>query len=255
VATFDPDAFLGGFAATRPTLCFYPSSGSELLWAVMELDADIFVFSDRGAQTSSRRQRFWHDVQQDFRGRGLNLQLYKATTSARVFQCAGKWAFLFFQDNNDALKRIVRAGHRVRQFVGIRDGCAEGGNDECIHEDPFLTKLLEASGDGLLYVTNHSSVLAERERSARLGHTSFRCTYRHDSRWVFSLLALLVTRTDRACPSQVSDLDVFCPRTRRRYGVITDTPSDAASLWKLAPFRISHGEGVIAQYEVRRLTA
>jgi hypothetical protein len=27
-------------------LCYYPSSGDELLWAVMQLDSDLFVFAD-----------------------------------------------------------------------------------------------------------------------------------------------------------------------------------------------------------------
>lgn len=38
-------------------LCFYPSSGYELLWAVMQLDCDLFVFSDKERDGIAAGQR------------------------------------------------------------------------------------------------------------------------------------------------------------------------------------------------------
>ena len=226
--TFDPDAFLGTFAATRPKLCFYPSCGAKLLWAVMKLDADIFVFSDKGYGNPSSRRLFWLEVQKDFRANGLDPRLYKATTSTRVFQCSGKWAFVFFQDNNDVLRRIVRAGHQLGLFVGIRDGCSEGGNYECVHNNPFLSRVLEASADEFSYFSDHSSVLQDDRRR---GHTSFRPTYSNDSGWVFSLLAVLVIRTGHSPPLQIDDLEVFCPQNERN-GVTCQWRRKSRPFWR-----------------------
>ena len=258
VTTFDQDAFLVSLATTKPRLCFYPSCGRDLLWAAMELDAEIFVLSDNGPRTPSSRQMFWHDVECDFRRNGIDLQPHSATRDVRVFQSNGKWAFLFFADNNDTLRRIVRAGHQLSSFVGIRDGCSEGGNFECVHNDPFLSKVLEAATDVLSYFTDHSSVLTEHERSARRGHTSFSQYFRHDSGWMFSLLALLVSRKGHSGPLQAEDLEVFFP-------ALGETASTTAHgktgtlhsvlLGKLAPFRTCHHESLIAHYEVRRVTA
>lgn len=72
----------------------------------MGLEAGVFVFSDCRARTRQGRQRFWQGIAEYFRRHGEPLQLVKATVRTRVSRCGEKWAFLFFQDNNEVLARI-----------------------------------------------------------------------------------------------------------------------------------------------------
>ncbi len=50
-------------------------------------------------------------------------------------------------------------GCQVHHFVGICDGCCEGGNRECVHERPFVRRLLRVAADGMSYITDHSRPL------------------------------------------------------------------------------------------------
>jgi hypothetical protein len=255
MGTFDPDAHLSSLRARGRKLCFYPSSGSKLLWAVMRLVGDVFVFSDYGPRDVERRKRFWHEVTEDFGENAQPLSLVKSTERTRLFKSGDKWGFLFFQDNNDALARIVRSGWSIDVFVGIRDGCAEGGNYECVHENPFLVKLLAAASNPLTYLTNHSSLLVDGEETQRKGHVYFRPRVLHEPHWEFVLRCVLVIPNradrDRRYP------EAFYPSRGHQapsFSTGSQTPDNTGcELLKLAEFRVRHNEGVLAQYEVTAL--
>ena len=138
-------------------LCFYPSSGDRLLWAVMRLDCDLFVMADQQRQAVS-----WQRIEADFQKRHLPVELLHRSAQHLCFRSANKTAWIFFEDNNAALRRLSLARLTIDHFVGICDGCAEGGNHECVHERPFLSHVLQLAVEGMAYTTDHSRPLEER---------------------------------------------------------------------------------------------
>jgi len=271
MGVFDPDVCLNSLYADGKRLCFYPSCGNDLLWAVMQLDADMFIFSDYAPRSPEARKRFWHEVAADFRENAQPLALVASTVGTRVFQSGAKWGFLFFQDNNDALTRIVESDWSVDVFVGIRDGCAEGGNYECVHGAPFLTKMLAAAAGPLTYYADHSYLLTDPDESYRRRHTYFRPRVLYESRWEFALRCVLVVpdRVERGRHAwgtfsgaatdgiRREDLEVFFPSRGQGAPSLSIRGRDAGAsdseLMKLSEFRTRHHEGVLAQYDVRQL--
>ena len=136
-------------------LCYYPSSGSQLLWAVMNLPCDLFVFSDKTTQNgfAQELERGFSQAQRPFRWQPSD------NPGVLRFESKGKQGMLFREDNNQTLQRLAGAGLVVHHFVGICDGCREGGNQECVHERPFLSRLLPLCANGARYFTDHSSPL------------------------------------------------------------------------------------------------
>jgi hypothetical protein len=187
---FDPDLFLSDLHDDNRRLCFYPSCGQRTLWAVMGLEAEVFVFSDYQARTPQARDRFWQGIVANFRRHSQPLQLVKATVRTRVFRCGEKWGFLFFQDNNEVLARIQAAQWQISCFVGICDGCQEGGNYECVHASPYLDNLLAGAAMPLAYFTDHSELLSYWSRNT--GRLRFRREVQHGQRWQFTLQDVLV---------------------------------------------------------------
>lgn len=265
MSTFDPDVLLAEIGRSGGRLCFYPSCGSSLLWAVMRLDADIFVFSDYYAKNADERKRFWHLIERDFRANAAELTTVKSTIRTRVFKSGSKWGFLFFQDNNDALDRIVSVGCKISIFVGINDGCCEGGNYQCVHEEPFIGKVLAISAELLTYFTDHSSTLVDLHETYRRGHRFFRTRVFHGSGWDFQLQCLLVVprpfvgRSHSSCGNRISraDVEVLFPLQRLRIPVheveIGGVSSEGSELCKLIDFRLRHHVGIIAQYQVYKM--
>jgi hypothetical protein len=67
-----------------------------------------------------------------------------------------QWGILFFEDNNIVINRIQRYGGRINYFIGLKDGCGEGGNYECVNEPPFFNKVLDCmADDGMTYISDH----------------------------------------------------------------------------------------------------
>jgi|GEM_PF-2116782 len=183
-----------------------------------------------------------------------------STTRTIVFQCGEKWGFLFFQENNEVLERIRRTGWKIQHFVGICDGCSEGGNHECVHEDPFLGKLLGVSSDQMDYFTDHSAFLQRRP-----GWGAIRAQYvlhrKHADGRDFTLKSLLVLlpapdATERS--ETIADkLAVLRFPGRRRLilpGNSKDASGDLLPLGLLAPFRKNYARGILAHYEVEAST-
>lgn len=135
-------------------LCFYPSSGYQLLWSVMQLDCDLFVFSDK-----DRRYSSWSQIQADFAHHRRPLELIARGSDFVRFRSGCKTGVLLWEDNNLVLDRLQLARLQVHHFVGICDGCSEGGNYECVHERPFVQRLMRVAADGMCYSTDHSRPL------------------------------------------------------------------------------------------------
>ena len=264
MGTFDPDVLLVDLRRSGQKLCFYPSSGNTLLWAVMQMEAHVFVFSDYSPQNAEQRKHFWRQIQDEFHERKVPLALVESTERTRVFRSGQKHAFLFFQDNNDALDRIKRAGWKVSTFVGIRDGCCEGGNHECVHAEPFLSRLLNAIAEPTSYFADHSELLEDHGETIRRQHTFFRTCMLHSSGWEFRLRCVLVIPASVSCDSHQAgfltddiarrEVEAFYPSRGQdapSFAIRPGTPeASACELLKLAEFRTYHNEGIIAHYDV-----
>ena len=135
-------------------LCFYPSSGAELLWTVMQLDCDLFVFSDK-----DRSYADWEILEKDFATHQQPLELLKLSTDLVSFRSGEKTGILIWHDNNLVLDSLKKHGLKVHHFVGICDGCCEGGNYECVHERPFVRRLMQVAAKDMYYTTDHSRPL------------------------------------------------------------------------------------------------
>jgi hypothetical protein len=64
-----------------------------------------------------------------------------------------------FTDKERRNGNRAKAGCKVHHFVGICDGCREGGNLECVHERPFVRRLMRIAADEMHYITDHSEPL------------------------------------------------------------------------------------------------
>jgi len=141
---FDPDKLLKELAETNPKVLFYPSSGFSHK-GLFGMDYDIFILADYCPQESvEKRKSCFKEMRESY----PRLQLYKSTVRSRICRIGDKWVFLFFQDNNEVFKRILNAGLKISCFVGVNDGCSEGGNYECVNELKWLEKVFNAFLNG-----------------------------------------------------------------------------------------------------------
>lgn len=235
-------------------LCFYPSSGTGLLWAVMQLDCDLFVFVDK-----DRRHNSWAKVREDFSAHRQPLELLVCGTDFVLFRSRGKTGLLLWQDNNEVLEQLRDAGLQVHHFVGICDGCGEGGNYECVHERPFVRRLLRVATNGMGYTTDHSRPLQESSHLTGWGmfHTRKFMAHvtledfpepphwRRSARWPelsgdegygarFELEGVLVQPNDAL----------------RHLTVLHKGPTEATQLDVLQPYRTLAKRSILAEYRV-----
>jgi hypothetical protein len=220
------------------------------------------VFSDYYARSPEGRRRFWAGIVKDFARRGVPLSLLYATKTARVARSAGKWLFLFFEDNNRVLERLAEGDWKIAQFFSANDGCMEGGNYECVNEDPFLGKWLGLAEEGADYFTTHSALLQTpvpwylTTRRAK-----FKTHLQHGSGTHFFLTRLLIKRSAEDPLRNVNDpntSEIFEPPVRdqaRRPENWPQIGSAAASeLAQLRPFRTLRDTGMIAHYHLAQNT-
>ena len=137
-------------------LCFYPSSGDRALWRLLRLDCDLFVMADKLPRAVS-----WPRIQADFKKQRLPIELVHQSDAHLCFRSQGKTVWIFIEDNNVTLQRLERERLTIHHFVGICDGCCEGGNHECVHERPFLSRVLPLADQGMAYTTDHSRPLEQ----------------------------------------------------------------------------------------------
>jgi len=236
-------------------LCYYPSCGWGLLWAVMQLDADLFVFSDK-----DRRYSRWSSIQADFRRHGLPLELVARGSDFVQFRSAGKTGLLFWEDNNLVLDRLQRTGLTVHHFVGICDGCCEGGNYECVHDLPFVTRLLRVAADGMRYSTDHSRPLQGFQPPDGWGIFHTRKFLEHLALRDFPApgyesQAPRSLPDDGYLPEASFDLQGVLVRPHRdgSLGNLQILPfgTEPTQLDLLRPFRTLAGRGILAEYRVR----
>ena len=142
---FDPDK----------RVLFYPSCGVSP-GQLFELDFDLFVLADKGPRDDNARKVFYGRLSRNIGG----VDLLEETADSRTFQKGDKIGYLLFKDNNEVLQIINQSAHRIDCFVGIRDGCTEGGNDECVNDREFFSKVLRLMPtNGMDYITDHASLL------------------------------------------------------------------------------------------------
>ena len=58
-------------------------------------------------------------------------------------------------DNERTLRLLIDAGIKISCFVGIQDGCVDGGNHECVNSFTFFSRLSPILPETSLYITNH----------------------------------------------------------------------------------------------------
>jgi len=241
-------------------MCFYPSCGNRLLSPLLQLKSDVFVFSDYYPRSLAGRRLFWSGIGEEFASRGIPLSLLYATKTARVARSADKWVFLLFEDNNHALERIAKTGWKIAQFFSVNDGCMEGGNYECVNEDPFMGKLLALMEDGGDYFTTHSSLLEKTfPWYAPRTHPSFKTHFLHGSGTHFFLTRLLIKRDPRDPlfnPESPTAPEIFEPpildNVQRPENWRQIGSGAAVELAALRPFRTGGDHGMIAHYHLRQ---
>ncbi len=85
----------------------------------------------------------------------LNSKSFGLRGQAGKIRMAGKKVILMPFDNEYCIRLMIDAGLKIRFFVGVQDGCCEGGNHECINSQTFFTRLSPLIGEQCLYLTNH----------------------------------------------------------------------------------------------------
>lgn len=229
-------------------LCLYPSSGFQLLWAVMQLNADLFVFSDRQKELNT-----WSKIEADFQRHRRPVELLREVADHLLFRSNGKLALYLYEDNNLTLKRLHAAGLLVHHFVGICDGCREGGNYECVHDLGYLRQLTQLAAPEMRYTTDHSELLQWQSSLnakkkyvsyARLSHfiaRGFPC----DPRWT-----LPDAGVQQDAEFELSGLLIRPDRTPDRPEVLRMS-HESNQLDVLRAFRTLAHRGILAEYLVR----
>lgn len=67
-----------------------------------------------------------------------------------------------------ALRLCYEVRLKINCFVGIRDGCCEGGNYECVNSTNFFGRLSALIADSAFYITDHFFFNAYPSRKFRL---------------------------------------------------------------------------------------
>jgi len=169
---FSTQKFLSSLAKRQfKRLLYYPSAGNRHGF-VTDFNADVIVFSDFRPKSLRTRRSFWRQFRQ---GAQHEIRLIVATPIARVFQIdRRKWGVFLFMDNNEAVRLIHKSGLRISTFIGVCDGCAEGGNYECVNEMPFFGKILDLMPEtGMNYITDHSPYVLDGWERPRNVDNSF----------------------------------------------------------------------------------
>lgn len=244
-------------------LCWYPSCGCQALRPVMEMSPSLYLFSDFGVEPD--------EFAAGFAGEGERFLWHKKGGGLNMFRLGEKWGFFARMDNRMVLDGLRALELKISHFVGMNDGCCEGGNDACVHEEPFLSGMLAVARSPLTYITDHS-LLLKRQPWSRYGYgadAAFSLQNYRDQRdyqsWRFALQNLLVIprlscdpeaspRNRREMTIDPDDIELLSkvhgqrrPARQIRPGTWGPEAHDLASLWS---YRYTHGR--MAQYRVTR---
>lgn len=64
-------------------------------------------------------------------------------------------------DNNKAILILKDHGVKIQCFVGIIDGCCQGGNYECVNTNSFFGRLSPILDDNIYYITEHFGMYSD----------------------------------------------------------------------------------------------
>ena len=171
---------------------FYPSARTDIRPALFNWDCELFIFADYGGNPHKNFTDWDYRWKRDADGNGIpdrrrvtktadrksrnertkkhrlrkilkthpSSKLLKETSSHFIFGFRNKLGIYFFEENNNVLARIIEAGLVLHYFVGLGDGCGEGGNWECVHSRRWLDRVLPLlAGNNGHYVFDHSEVI------------------------------------------------------------------------------------------------
>jgi hypothetical protein len=159
-----PQARIADMCDEGKTVLFYPSSGVDP-GPLTELPYDIFVLSDRSTfrQKCMDRQSAMERWGQLTANTGLQGHIAGAHYLDPAFVAqtdSGKWIFFFPCDNNEVLDMLGSAGVKLSCLLGIKDGCVDGGNHECVNGWHFLAAAFSIMHPmGMDYYLDHSWML------------------------------------------------------------------------------------------------
>jgi HEAT repeat protein len=85
----------------------------------------------------------------------LNSFLFRKREQRENIQLVEGKVLLMPFDNEKTIRLMIDAGLKINCFVGIQDGCVDGGNHECINSQTFFSRLSPLIKDECLYITNH----------------------------------------------------------------------------------------------------
>lgn len=141
------------FWLPRHRVCYYPSSGSSI-GSVFTLEGEDFFFSDYSF--SRQPETAWIRIKQQI----PDASLVELNSKFLVFKEGNKRGYFFFFDNNQVIDLLHKFGVSLQTYVGVCDGCVEGGNVECTNNWPFVEKVvLSSDPKGMDYFVDHSDFL------------------------------------------------------------------------------------------------
>jgi hypothetical protein len=159
IPVFDVLHFLRAIQNPGTKLLFYPSAGQMDSW-IFDLGYHINVLCDFAPNSHTERTRFFRNF---IRNSSRDIHLVAATKQLRVFSIdESRWGIYLFAENNRVFDEIIRrSGLDISCFVGICDGCGEGGNHECVNSAPFFSKVLSLMPQerAMHVITDHSPYL------------------------------------------------------------------------------------------------
>lgn len=85
----------------------------------------------------------------------LNSKSFATRGNEQQIRLAGGKVILMPFDNEYCIRLMIDAGLKISLFVGIQDGCCEGGNHECVNSQTFFSRLSPLIADECHYLTNH----------------------------------------------------------------------------------------------------
>ena len=224
-------------------VCYYPSSWHTQISRIFLLDCDLFVLSEQ------RRFPFSVITQKYKRDSRSQLTLLHSSDKHLCFQIAHetrplKTCWIFFERNRDTVRRLQVADMHLDYFLGINDGCREGGNSECVHDAPFISLVLPLMKHNARYITDHGNDL-QASTSSHYDYTyhSVRRKYRDYVYWSecqgikLALNAVLVYASD----DDHNSLYVL------PFGMAQES-----ELMLLRAFRTREGRDILAEFRVLR---
>jgi hypothetical protein len=202
------DKLFSHLVQNNSSVLFYPSCGCENISSeLFDLPYDVFVLSDYGRMnrdhefidfirnptvdrsnyqalidhyklpSSTEMLAFWDHFRsklprQSLSDREPRIVIHLARKDMIYFSLGKKQVILLLWDNNIALALLKSMGVIISCFVGVNDGCQEGGNYECVNSEYWLRRVFDLMHeDGLLYISDHlGDIYSNQDSLAVMNH-------------------------------------------------------------------------------------